>query len=110
MDPELVSQAKRFAMQVTHLSQDALHVYVGLLLLVGLCVALRKPLGSWLPWVVVLAAALAGEAVDMRGDFAHNGIWNWHESLHDVLNTIFWPTVLSVLGRLGWLPGSHRSS
>lgn len=100
MDPQWVKDAKQFAMDLTGLSQDALHIYVGLLVLLGVCALLRRPLGSWLPWVAVLVVALVGESFDLRFDLARNGHWRWQESVHDLLNTMFWPTLLTVLAKL----------
>ena len=103
MSTPLYTQFKVWLMAHTHLAQDALHVYVGLLVLVGACMLLRRPLGSLLPLLLVLAAALAGEALDMRIELAKAGQWNWRESVHDVLNTMFWPVLLALLARLRWL-------
>jgi hypothetical protein len=86
---------------VTGLSRDALHIYVGLAVLIVAAIVLRKHLSSAVPWVIVLAVATLGELLDMRDDIAGIGYWRWAESLHDVLNTMAWPTVLMVLARFG---------
>jgi hypothetical protein len=83
------------------LSKDALHVYVGLTVLFASAILMRKPVRSILPWLATLAVAVAIELLDMRDDILSLGRWRWKASLHDVLNTIFWPSVLLVLARLG---------
>jgi hypothetical protein len=52
---------------------------------------------------VALCAACAGELLDMRDDLRLLGHWRYMASLHDVINTMFWPTVLALLARLQWL-------
>lgn len=83
----------------THLAKDALHIYVGLILLLGSAALFRWPLRNWKPWVVVFAATLLGEAWDMidrtRMGMAQFPSGNWK----DVWNTLFWPTVLTLLAR-----------
>jgi hypothetical protein len=83
----------------TGLSKDALHIYVALALFFGSALLFRWALKSWKPWAVVLAAALAGEAWDIRdrieGSIPIDLAGNWH----DVWNTLFWPSVIVVLAR-----------
>lgn len=90
---------KLVAIDGLSLGKDALHIYVGLILLLGSAALLRWPLRSWKPWAVVLIAALAGEAWDMidrvRDGIPQNPAGNWK----DIWNTLFWPTVLTLLAR-----------
>jgi len=83
----------------TGLSKDALHVYVALGLFFGSALMFRWSLKSWKPWAVVLAAALIGEAWDIRdrivGRIPIDPAGNWH----DIWNTMFWPTVIGLLAR-----------
>lgn len=96
------AQAIKLAIvSATGLSKDALHIYVGLAILLMAAAILRKPLRSIVPWLVVLAVTIAGELVDMRDDIASLGHWRLGANLHDVLNTLFWPSVLVLLARLG---------
>jgi hypothetical protein len=81
------------------LSKDALHIYVGLLIFFASAAILRKSLRSFLPLVIVLAIAMLAEAFDARDDIADLGHWRVSASIHDILNTMFWPTILCVLSR-----------
>lgn len=90
------------------LSKDALHIYVGLIVFLAAAVVLRKPLRSIVPWFAVVAIAIAGEALDMDDDIASLGHWRWGASLHDVLNTLFWPTVLMLLAKFGIFFGASN--
>jgi hypothetical protein len=81
------------------LSKDALHVYVGLAVFLGASVVFRKPLSSVVPLALVVLAALAGEALDMRDDLASLGHWRWQASLGDIANTVLVPMVIWTLAR-----------
>lgn len=83
----------------TGLSKDALHIYLGLAVFLLVATALRKPLRSFVPWAAVVVVALAAELMDLRDNLASLGQWRWSASLHDLANTMFWPTVLMVLAR-----------
>jgi hypothetical protein len=48
----------------------------------------------------VLVVAVCGELVDLADDLVTLGHWRWHASLHDIVNTSFWPAVLTALSRL----------
>ncbi|HEV2568793.1 hypothetical protein [Sphingomonas sp.] len=82
-----------------HLSKDSLHIYVALTLFLGSAMLLRWPIKGWRPWLLVLAAALAGEAWDLRDSIVYGTRLYLLANLKDVLNTILWPTVLMLLAR-----------
>ncbi len=90
---------KLFLVDHLGLAKDALHIYVSLLIMFGSAMVFRWPLRSWKPWVLVLAAALIGEAWDIRdrmvGQIPQNFPGNWH----DIWNTMFWPTAILLLAR-----------
>lgn len=86
---------------LTGLSRDALHVYIGLLVFLGVALLLRRPLRSWLPLAAVVIVALGAELLDLRNDLALHGRLRFGESTHDLVNTAFWPAVLMLLARLG---------
>ncbi|MBC7986838.1 MAG: hypothetical protein H7X93_09250 [Sphingomonadaceae bacterium] len=81
------------------LSRDALHVHIGLAIYLGAALILRRGLGSWLPLLAVVVAALAGEAWDWIDDarrgYEHMVYRHWH----DLVNTLMWPAVLFALAR-----------
>ncbi len=82
----------------TELERDALHIYAAILLQIGSAAVLRRSLASPLPWLAVLAAALANEVLDIRRD----GVFeNWERSaaLHDLWNSMLAPTILLLLAR-----------
>jgi hypothetical protein len=91
--------AKLWLVAHTGLAKDALHIYVALFLLFGAALALRRPLTSWRPWLVVLAAALIGEAWDIRDRLVKAIPLDFRGDWHDIWNTMFWPTAILLLAR-----------
>jgi hypothetical protein len=100
METSAVQSIKLAIVAATGLSKDTLHVYVGLSVFLVVAAASKRSIASWTPWLAVLLVALLGEAVDMRDDLMSVGHWRWAASLHDVLNTVFWPSVLLLLARV----------
>lgn len=94
-----LQSAKLWLVQHVHLAKDALHIYVALGLFFGSALLFGWRLRSWRPWLVVLAAALIGEAWDIRDRQIGNIPQNYGANLHDIWNTLFWPTVIILLAR-----------
>lgn len=99
METSLVQSLKLALVQLTGLSKDTLHVYVGLTVLFVSAALTRRKLSSMLPLLAVLFVAFLGELADLRDDLTSLGYWRWSASIHDILNTVFWPAVLTVLAR-----------
>jgi hypothetical protein len=94
-------QFKVVMLGFTGLGKDALHIYagMGLFLLVRLVWRWR---GGWmLAWLAVLAMACMVEWIDMKAEGAVNALQPDAAHWHDIWNTMFWPTVLLLVGR--WL-------
>lgn len=108
METSAVQSIKLAIVAAAALSKDALHIYVGLAAFLLAVAVLRKPLRSIVPWLVVVGIAVAGELFDMHDDIATLGHWRWGASLHDVINTIFWPTTLLLLARFGIFSGASN--
>ncbi len=90
---------KHELVQIADLSKDALHVYVGLTVFLVVAAIARKGLRSSAALLVVVAVAVAGELLDLRDEWHLREHLNWGASLHDLLNTCFWPLVLWLLAR-----------
>ena len=78
------------------LSKDAMHIYIGLSVLLLLVLFTRKSLGLLKNLIPVLIVAILMEAFDLRDDFSSFGHFRWSASFHDILNTVFWPALLIV--------------
>lgn len=78
------------------LSRDALHIYLGMITYLSAGILLKK-LASWVPVLFVLALAVMMEVLDLRDDLAAYGHFRWYASVHDIVNSIFWPTVIVIV-------------
>ncbi|SMF93928.1 hypothetical protein SAMN02949497_1224 [Methylomagnum ishizawai] len=99
METSLVQAAKLAIVSATGLSKDALHIYVGLTVYWVTTLAIGKHTRAFHPLLIVVFIACLGEMLDMRDDISSLGYWRWSASLHDVVNTSFWPFVLYLIGR-----------
>ena len=88
---------KIWLIETVGLTNDAMHIHGSLLILcVSALVLRRRPDSPWC-WLIVCIAELFNEYADLRGAAA--GEATIDAALHDVYNTMFWPTVLLILGR-----------
>ena len=95
-------QIKEWLEQASGLDMDAFHIYAGLLIQVLAALALRRSLRSPIPWLIVLAAAIANEVYDYNYDYwagAERALQR-AESYKDLWNTMLAPTLLLLLARL----------
>ena len=99
METSAIQAFKLAVVSATGFSKDALHVYAGLIVWLATAATLRRSARSLLPLGVVLTGAIVGEAWDARDDIATLGHWRSYASAHDIVNTLFWPTVLMLIAR-----------
>jgi hypothetical protein len=95
----IFQSAKLFLVEATDLSKDALHIYVGLGVMLLVVILFRKSLADWRPLAAVALAAVAGEVWDVIDTLSHGGTPRWSLNGKDVWNTMFWPTILFGLAR-----------
>jgi hypothetical protein len=84
------------------LTNDAMHVHGSILILFGSAIVLRRRPDSIWCWLIVLAAELFNEYADLKG--VAPGEATIDAAIHDLYNTMFWPTVILVLGRFLFPP------
>jgi hypothetical protein len=97
----LLQQFKTSVVDATGLSKDALHIYFGLALFIGVRLVWRGRWGWLAAWCAALAMTLTGEWLDLRGEALAGALQPDSAHWHDVWNTMFWPSVLALIGR--WL-------
>ncbi|OWQ90585.1 hypothetical protein [Sphingopyxis witflariensis] len=103
----LFEERKSWLVTTDDLSKDALHIYFGLALFVTVRLIWRRR-GGWLvAWLAVLAMACGGEFLDMTAEANRAAIQPDAAHWHDIWNTLFWPTVLLIVGR--WLQPAARA-
>lgn len=79
---------------------DQGHVHVGLALFLFAAVLLRRRKhGLLLAWLTVFLVQSVNEALDARDWINWTGTVKWSESARDFAATLFWPSVLCLLGR-----------
>lgn len=81
------------------LSKDALHIYVGIAVFLLVAALTRKGARGGLPLLAVFLVALAGEILDFRDEIRRYGHLLVRASLHDIVNTLFWPFMLWLVAR-----------
>ena len=94
-----LQSAKLVVMEFTHLAKDALHIYVGMGVMLAVAILLKRSLGDWRPLAAVALASVAGEVWDVIDTFSHGDRPQWDANWKDIWNTMFWPTVLFGLAR-----------
>lgn len=90
-------QFKDYLSQVTDLDQDALHIYVALLIQLGAAAVLRKSLASVWPWLTVWLFLVVNEAIDLLLPDEKIGQWQIAGTIQDSWNTMALPTLLWLL-------------
>ena len=94
---------KVFIAHVSGVSHDAMHVIAGVAAQLLLAAVLRRSIGSFGPWGIVLAAELLNEWNDLHVERWSAVGMQWGEMTKDVGLTMILPTVLLLLVR--WRPG-----
>ena len=95
----MLQSAKLVMLELTDLAKDALHIYVGMGVMLFVAIAFKRSLADWRPLAAVALASVAGEIWDVIDTFSHGGDPRWNANWKDVWNTMFWPTVLFGLAR-----------
>jgi hypothetical protein len=91
--------AKLIMVEATNLGKDALHIYVGLTVMLLVVILFKKSLADWRPLAAVAVASIAGELWDVIDTFSHGRTPRWNANWKDIWNTMFWPTILFGLAR-----------
>ncbi|MGN6690320.1 MAG: hypothetical protein ACTHJU_05215 [Sphingopyxis sp.] len=97
----LFEARKVSVVEATGLDKDALHIYFGMTLFLIVRLAWRGRGGSLVAWLAVLAMACGGELLDLTAEYAETNVQPDAAHWHDIWNTMFWPTILLLVGR--WL-------
>lgn len=96
METSTYQNLKLTFLELVNLSKDAIHIHIGLLVFF-LAVALwRRGRFDILSLVPVFLVAGAMEALDLRDDLGSFGYMRWKASLHDLINTVFWPVLVVI--------------
>ena len=97
----LFEERKLSIVTASGLGKDALHIYFGLALFLAVRLVWRRRGGGLIAWGAVLVMACGGEWLDLQAEIGRSAIQPDAAHWHDIWNTMFWPTVLLIVGR--WL-------
>jgi len=92
-------QFKVVMLGFTGLGKDALHIYAGMGLFLFVRLIWRRRGGWILAWLAVLAMACTVEWIDMKAEATNSALQPDAAHWHDIWNTMFWPTILLLVGR-----------
>jgi len=101
MKTSLYQLIKIHVLSFFHLSKDASHIYIGLIIFFLYVFLFRKSFRSLKTLIPVLLLSVGMELLDLRDDFNSFGHFRWSASLHDILNTLFWPSFIVLFFKLG---------
>lgn len=90
---------KLLVVDVLGLSKDAIHVYLGLIVFFLALTLFKKGKIDFWAVLPVLALAISMEAMDLYDNYRSMDSMYWSNSLHDIINTTFWPLIIVVLAR-----------
>ena len=93
-----ISDLKDVLEATLHLSRDALHVHIGLVIFIAVAAVLRGERRFLVAFVALFAACLLGEMADFYYATNRHIGFNWLASAKDVVNTMFWPAIGLVAG------------
>lgn len=91
--------------ETLHLSKDALHIHIGILIYLVAAGLTRRSLGSWIPWLILLLLEGINEALDLVNEFRYGTVSprSFLPGIKDAFNTMLWPTLMLISVRFGWL-------
>ena len=101
MTPTEFQDWKMGVVEATGLARDALHIYFGLaVFLTARFIFGDRPWSGPVAWLIVAVFAFLGEVMDYTGKGNLIALMTVDRHLHDIVNTLFWPTILLAFGQI----------
>ncbi|MEX1033901.1 MAG: hypothetical protein WDZ30_11120 [Cellvibrionaceae bacterium] len=97
METSTYQSLKLIVLDLVDLSKDAIHIHIGLAVFFLTVALWRRGRLDWLSLLPVFLVASGLEFLDLRDDLASLGHMRWSASIHDLVNTVFWPTFVVIL-------------
>ncbi len=115
MNTSIYQGIKQILLTISGLSKDAVHIYVGMTVFSGWIILFRNSMRSLKSVLPVAAVALLLELLDMWDNYHSVGQLRLAASVHDILNTIFWPLVIVlllkfILGKPAAVPDKYKKT
>ena len=99
MDSSFYQSLKLQILQHVSLSKDAIHIYIGMIVFLIAIFLLNKRRIGWRCLIPVIVVAVFMEVMDLYDDLKSLGYPRWGASVHDIVNTILWPSILTLLDK-----------
>lgn len=96
--------AKSVIVTLLELSHDSIHIHLGLLVFFAAVILWKRGAIEARCLIPVAITASLMEFFDLRDDYTYLTYFRQTAltaSIHDLINTMFWPVVIVVLARLG---------
>ena len=87
----MINEIRTTLLAVIPLTNDAIHVYIGMLCLLATCLLFRRSL-AW--WPALMPGFVVSVLIEIF-DLTQGSHWTW--SLKDIVNTNLWPVALFLL-------------
>ena len=100
MDISFYQNLKLTIISIIDLSKDAIHIHVGLVVFFLVVLLWKKGRFEMICILPVLVIACLMEALDLRDDLNSLGYMRWSASVHDIVNTVLWPVVVTFLAKV----------
>lgn len=97
----MIEELKASMVMLTGVTRDALHTQLGLAIFFGVALLMRQKVHQAWPICVTVVAAVLSEAFDYARDVSRYGAWDRAGSMHDIINTVFWPLIICLMVRAG---------
>ena len=93
----MYQEFKLRVIEITGLSKDAIHIYIGLFVFFSFVAVFRKGKIEPIALIPVLLIAVSMEIVDLYGNYRTMDSMYWGNSVHDLVNTVLWPVIIVFL-------------
>jgi hypothetical protein len=80
----------------TGFANSLLHIHGGMAIFLLARLVSGRSLGTFIPFAAVAVLQCANELID----YSNNGSWRVLDTTGDMINTLFWPLVLTIAVRL----------
>ncbi len=99
METSLYQELKLTILSLLQLSKDAVHIHLGLFVFFLFLLLFRKNPSDLRMVIPVAIVACSMEALDLYHDFQSFGYFHWRASIHDIINTTFWPVSIVFMAK-----------
>jgi len=90
---------KMFIEHASAFTSDSMHVVAGVVIQLLAAMLLRRSVGAWAPWLVVLCLAILNEGIDLWIEQWPDLAIQYGESAKDILLSMALPTLLMLVSR-----------